>query len=44
MNCPVDIGVVIFIKVPYGVDYLFRFLRGCSVVKVDERVVVYFSF
>jgi hypothetical protein len=44
VNCSVDVGVVIFIKVPYGVDYLLRFLRGCSVVKVDERVVVYFSF
>ena len=44
MNCPVDVGVMIFIKVPYGVDYLFRFLRGCSIIKIDERVVVYFSF
>ena len=39
-----DVGVVIFIKVLYGFYYLFRFLRGCSVVKVDEGVVVYFSF
>jgi hypothetical protein len=44
VNCPVNVGVVIFIKVPYGVDYLPRFLRGCSVIKVDERAVVYFSF
>jgi len=44
MNCTVDIGVMIFVKVPHSFDYLFRLLRGCSVVKIDERVVVYFSF
>jgi hypothetical protein len=44
VNPAVDIGVVVFIKVKYGIDYLFRLLRGCSIVKIDERVIVYFSF
>jgi hypothetical protein len=44
VNAAVDVGVVVFVKVAYGVDYLFRLLRGCSVVKIDERVIVYFSF
>jgi hypothetical protein len=35
VNCPVNVGVVVLVKVPYGVDYLSGFLRGCSVVKVD---------
>jgi len=35
---------MVFIKVLYGVDHLFRFLRGCSIIKIDKRVVVYFSF
>jgi hypothetical protein len=35
MNCPMNVGVVVFIKVFYGVDYLARFLRSRSVVKVD---------
>jgi len=42
VNCSVDVGVVIFIKVPYGVDYLLRLLRGCCIVEIDERVIVYF--
>jgi len=44
VNCSVDVGVVIFIKVLYGFDYLSRFLRSCSIVEIDEGVVVYFSF
>jgi hypothetical protein len=44
VNCSVDVGVVIFIKVPYGFYYLFGFLRGCSIIKIDEGIVVYFSF
>jgi len=44
VNCPVDVGVVVFIKVFNGFDYLFGFLRGCCVVKVNERVIVYFPF
>jgi hypothetical protein len=44
VNPAVDIGVVVFVKVTYGIDYLFRLLRGCSVIKIDERMVVYFSF
>jgi hypothetical protein len=35
VNCPVDVGVVVFVKVSYGVDYLSGFLCGCGVVKVD---------
>jgi len=35
MNGPVNVGVVVFIKVFYGFDYLSGFLRSCSVVKVD---------
>jgi hypothetical protein len=44
VHCTVDVGVVVLVKAAYGVNYLFRFLRGCSVVKIDEGVVVYFSF
>jgi hypothetical protein len=44
VNPAVDIGVVVFVKVTYGIDYLFRLLRGCSVIKINEGVVVYFSF
>ncbi len=35
---------MVFVKVGDGVDDLFRFLRGCSVVEVYEGVIVYFSF
>jgi hypothetical protein len=35
VDCSVDVGVVIFVKVLYGVDYLAGFLCGCGVVKVD---------
>jgi hypothetical protein len=44
VNCPVDVGVMIFIKVFYSFDYLFRFLGGCRIVEVNKGVVVYFSF
>ena len=44
VNSAVDVGVVVFVKVTYGIDYLFRLLCGCSVVKIDEGIVVYFSF
>lgn len=44
MNPAVDVGVMVFVKAAYGINYLFRFLRGCCVVKVDEGMVVYFSF
>jgi hypothetical protein len=30
-----DIGVVFFVKVCDGFDYLLRFLRGCCVVKIN---------
>ena len=35
VNCPVNVGVVVLVKVTYGINYLSGFLRGCSVVKVD---------
>ena len=44
VDCPVDVCVVVFVKIGYGFDNLLRFLRCGSVVEVDERVVVYFSF
>jgi hypothetical protein len=44
VNATVDVGVVVFVKFTHGVNYLFGLLRGCSVIKIDEGVVVYFSF
>jgi len=44
VDCPVNVGVVVLIKVRDGFDYLPGFLRGCRVVKVDKGIVVYFSF
>jgi hypothetical protein len=44
VNATVDVGVVVFVKVTYGVNYLFGLLRGCSIIKIDEGIVVYFSF
>ena len=44
MDCPVNVGVVVLVEVFFGFDYLFWFLCGCGVVKVDEGVTVYFSF
>jgi hypothetical protein len=35
VDCSVDVGVVVLVKVCYGVDYLSGFLGGCGVVKVD---------
>ena len=35
VDCSVDVGVVVLVKVSYGVDYLAGFLCGCGVVKVD---------
>jgi len=40
----VDVGVVVFVEVSDGLDYLFGFLRGCSVIEIDEGMVVYFPF
>jgi hypothetical protein len=37
-----DIAVVVFVKVGYGVDDLAWFLGGCGIVKVDEGGAVYF--
>ena len=44
VNCSVDVSVMVFIKVFYGIDNLLGFLRRCSIVEVDEGVIVYFSF
>ena len=30
-----DVGIVILVKVAYGINYLSGFLRGCSIIKVD---------
>jgi hypothetical protein len=35
---------VVFVKVLDGCDYLSGLLSGRSVVKVDERITVYFPF
>jgi hypothetical protein len=35
VDCPVNISVVVLVKVTYGINYLPRLLGGCSVVKVD---------
>jgi hypothetical protein len=35
VNRAVDVGVVVFIEVFDGFDYLAGLLRGCGVVKVD---------
>jgi hypothetical protein len=42
--CPVNVAVVVFVKVFFGFDDLLRLLRGGGVVEVDERVIVYFPF
>jgi hypothetical protein len=35
MNCPVNVGIVVLVKVLYDVDYLSGFLCGRGIVKVD---------
>jgi hypothetical protein len=44
MHCPVHVAVVVLVIVLFGFDDLSGFLSGCSVVEVDEGVVVYFPF
>ena len=42
MDCSMDVTVVVFVKICYGVDDLAGLLGGCGVVKVDQGVAVYF--
>lgn len=44
MHCAVNVSVVIFIKILYGVNNLSRLLRGRGIVEVNEGVVVNFPF
>ena len=43
MNGSVNVAVVVFVEVVYGLDYLAWLLGGCSVVKIDKRIAIYFS-
>jgi hypothetical protein len=43
VDCPVDVSVVIFIVIPFSLYNLPRLLRGGGVVKVYERMPVYFT-
>jgi hypothetical protein len=40
----VDVGVVVFVEVAFGVDDLLGFLCCGGVVEVDEGVIVDFRF
>ena len=44
MNCSVDVGVVVFVEISFGFDYLFGFLCCGGVVEVDEGVTVDLAF
>ena len=35
VDCSVDVAVVVFVEVGYGIDDLAGLLGGCGVVKVD---------
>jgi len=41
MNPAMNIAIVVLIIIPYRLNYLFRLLRGGSIVEIYQRPVIY---